>query len=372
MPRPPSSRRIRPPRAPAPRSSRGSRARRRPWCSRTTRPRSGRIETFANATTRWMVAVRMVSEGVDVPRLAVGVYATSASTPLFFAQAIGRFVRARRRGEAASVFLPNSSRAPRAGRRDGARARPRARPRAGDDDEARRHPARGGGARGKGIRRPRAGVLLSGARLRRALRSGALRRQGVRPARRAGHARGGGVPGASGPPRTRARARAAHAAPGAPGSAPAGARGPRGRRRDGRERRGRGRRMPPPRAVSTRACPRRCTARCANGVSCSTAWSGSTPGRAASRTAPCTRNSGSCAAGPRWPVRPSRSCRRASTCCAAACIPDRAMRRGARARDRSRPGALAVLRIPEMLAIGALRPARPTPSVAWDRPEESP
>lgn len=68
---------------------------------------SGRIETFAQATTRWMVAVRMVSEGVDVPRLAVGVYATSASTPLFFAQAIGRFVRARRRGETASVFLPN-------------------------------------------------------------------------------------------------------------------------------------------------------------------------------------------------------------------------------------------------------------------------
>jgi len=49
----------------------------------------------------------MVSEGVDIPRLAVGVYATSASTPLFFAQAIGRFVRARRRGETASVFLPN-------------------------------------------------------------------------------------------------------------------------------------------------------------------------------------------------------------------------------------------------------------------------
>src|SRR5690606_4776100 len=43
----------------------------------------------------------------DVPRLAVGVYATSASTPLFFAQAIGRFVRARRRGELASIFLPS-------------------------------------------------------------------------------------------------------------------------------------------------------------------------------------------------------------------------------------------------------------------------
>jgi uncharacterized small protein (DUF1192 family) len=49
----------------------------------------------------------MVSEGVDVPRLAVGVYATSASTPLFFAQAVGRFVRARRKGETASVFLPS-------------------------------------------------------------------------------------------------------------------------------------------------------------------------------------------------------------------------------------------------------------------------
>jgi hypothetical protein len=54
-----------------------------------------------------MVAVRMVSEGVDVPRLAVGVYATSASTPLFFAQAVGRFVRSRRQGETASVFLPS-------------------------------------------------------------------------------------------------------------------------------------------------------------------------------------------------------------------------------------------------------------------------
>ncbi|MDE0546856.1 DEAD/DEAH box helicase [Microbacterium sp. C7(2022)] len=68
---------------------------------------SSRIETFSGSDARWMVAVRMVSEGVDVPRLAVGVYATSASTPLFFAQAIGRFVRARRRGETASVFLPN-------------------------------------------------------------------------------------------------------------------------------------------------------------------------------------------------------------------------------------------------------------------------
>ena len=67
---------------------------------------SRRIETFAESVDRWMVAVRMVSEGVDVPRLAVGVYATATSTPLFFAQAVGRFVRSRRRGELASVFLP--------------------------------------------------------------------------------------------------------------------------------------------------------------------------------------------------------------------------------------------------------------------------
>ena len=67
---------------------------------------SSRIEDFAKSDERWMVAVRMVSEGVDVPRLCVGVYATSTSTPLFFAQAVGRFVRARKRGETASVFLP--------------------------------------------------------------------------------------------------------------------------------------------------------------------------------------------------------------------------------------------------------------------------
>ncbi|PJE94050.1 hypothetical protein CUT44_27415 [Streptomyces carminius] len=67
---------------------------------------SKRIEEFSQSEDRWMVAVRMVSEGVDVPRLAVGVYATTISTPLFFAQAVGRFVRSRRRGETASVFLP--------------------------------------------------------------------------------------------------------------------------------------------------------------------------------------------------------------------------------------------------------------------------
>jgi superfamily II DNA or RNA helicase len=68
---------------------------------------SARIAEFSAGMSRWLVAVRMVSEGVDVPRLAVGVDATSASTPLFFAQAIGRYVRSRRPGETASIFLPS-------------------------------------------------------------------------------------------------------------------------------------------------------------------------------------------------------------------------------------------------------------------------
>ncbi|WP_101523846.1 DEAD/DEAH box helicase [Nocardioides houyundeii] len=69
---------------------------------------SKKIGKFTDSEDRWMVAVRMVSEGVDVPRLAVGVWATRTATPLYFAQAVGRFVRARRRGETASVFLPSA------------------------------------------------------------------------------------------------------------------------------------------------------------------------------------------------------------------------------------------------------------------------
>lgn len=73
------------------------------------RKASKKIHQFSDSTDpddRWLVAVRMVSEGVDVPRLAVGIWATSYSTPLFFAQAVGRFVRAKKKGETATVFLP--------------------------------------------------------------------------------------------------------------------------------------------------------------------------------------------------------------------------------------------------------------------------
>lgn len=68
---------------------------------------SDKISGFTNGNQRWMVAVRMVSEGVDIPRLAVGVYATSVQTPLFFAQAVGRFVRVRKPGETATIFVPS-------------------------------------------------------------------------------------------------------------------------------------------------------------------------------------------------------------------------------------------------------------------------
>ncbi|WCO68838.1 DEAD/DEAH box helicase [Iamia majanohamensis] len=54
---------------------------------------SMKIAAFASGAEPWLVAVRMVSEGVDIPRLRVGVYATTTSTELFFRQAVGRFVR---------------------------------------------------------------------------------------------------------------------------------------------------------------------------------------------------------------------------------------------------------------------------------------
>ena len=71
-----------------------------------------RIERFAAGgpdAPRWLVAVNMVSEGVDVPRLLVAAYATVKRTDLFFRQAVGRVVRRRREDPAdlvATVFLP--------------------------------------------------------------------------------------------------------------------------------------------------------------------------------------------------------------------------------------------------------------------------
>jgi superfamily II DNA or RNA helicase len=67
---------------------------------------SKKIEKFNLGGARIAVCVRMVSEGVDVPRAAVLAWMTSYRTPLFFAQAVGRVVRARGPHESATVFLP--------------------------------------------------------------------------------------------------------------------------------------------------------------------------------------------------------------------------------------------------------------------------
>lgn len=73
---------------------------------------SGRIAGFADGDQDWMVAVRMVSEGVDIPRLRVGVWATTTVTELFFRQAIGRVVRwtPGLRRQKAFFFLPDDVR----------------------------------------------------------------------------------------------------------------------------------------------------------------------------------------------------------------------------------------------------------------------
>lgn len=65
------------------------------------------IDRYRNSTSKWIVAVRMVSEGVDIPRLGVGVFASKTQTPLFFRQVVGRLVRVRASEEFnARLFIP--------------------------------------------------------------------------------------------------------------------------------------------------------------------------------------------------------------------------------------------------------------------------
>ena len=51
------------------------------------------IRQFRDARTPWIVSVKMISEGVDIPRLRVGVFLSNVRTELFFRQAAGRLVR---------------------------------------------------------------------------------------------------------------------------------------------------------------------------------------------------------------------------------------------------------------------------------------
>jgi len=95
------------------------------------------IAQFASGSSEWLVAVRMVSEGVDIPRLRVGVFATTTTTELFFRQAVGRFVRwtAGIGRQAAYVFIPDDPRL-RAGAARIAEARRHVLRRSGRDDPA--------------------------------------------------------------------------------------------------------------------------------------------------------------------------------------------------------------------------------------------
>ncbi|MDX3402955.1 DEAD/DEAH box helicase [Streptomyces sp. ME01-18h] len=67
------------------------------------------IKGFADSDRRWIVAVQMVAEGVDIPRLAVGVYASRIRTQMFFIQVAGRFVRLRGEEDetTARLFIPS-------------------------------------------------------------------------------------------------------------------------------------------------------------------------------------------------------------------------------------------------------------------------
>jgi superfamily II DNA or RNA helicase len=69
---------------------------------------AAKLAAFTDSREPWLVAVNMVSEGVDIPRLRVGVYATAAKTPLVFRQIVGRFVRTirGRPAEPSWVYLP--------------------------------------------------------------------------------------------------------------------------------------------------------------------------------------------------------------------------------------------------------------------------
>lgn len=75
------------------------------------------IENFSEESTRWIVSIRMVSEGVDIPRLRVAVYLSSYKTQLFFLQFVGRVTRWVKSlptidkdglplGQPATVFIP--------------------------------------------------------------------------------------------------------------------------------------------------------------------------------------------------------------------------------------------------------------------------
>jgi superfamily II DNA or RNA helicase len=73
---------------------------------------SRRISAFAASRDPWIVAVHMISEGVDIPRLRVGVFASNVVTEMYFRQFCGRFVRTTsdRADREAYVYVPDDHR----------------------------------------------------------------------------------------------------------------------------------------------------------------------------------------------------------------------------------------------------------------------
>ncbi len=82
--------------------------------SKTTRQM---IEDFEKGDARWIVSVRLVSEGVDIPRLRTAVFLSRYKTQLFFLQFVGRVTRWLSNlslvddeglpiGQPATIFLP--------------------------------------------------------------------------------------------------------------------------------------------------------------------------------------------------------------------------------------------------------------------------
>ncbi len=142
-----------------------------------------KLAAFTSSREPWIVAVNMVSEGVDIPRLRVGVYATAAKTPLIFRQVVGRFVRTipGRPVDRSWLFLPADPVLRRHASDVETRAAPRPAPaRRGGPVRARRAPRatreRAVGAGGLRARRRRRGAAAR-----------ALRRRPTRP--RGGRAR---------------------------------------------------------------------------------------------------------------------------------------------------------------------------------------
>ena len=70
------------------------------------------VDSFEAQKRKWIVSVRQVSEGVDVPRLMVGVYLTNYATELFFRQFVGRVARHQQTefDLEAYIYLPNDRR----------------------------------------------------------------------------------------------------------------------------------------------------------------------------------------------------------------------------------------------------------------------